>query len=372
MKRRQIFGPLLLAVGLMVAGCSSDKPVPTPLATFTPKLAVQSLWRQDLGKPPVGLQVVALGDRVVLASRDGEVVTLNAQTGAVLSRVDVHGKLSAAVGSDGLRSAVVTDDNELVVVDARRELWRVRLAARVVTAPLVAGERVFVQAVDRSVEAYDALDGRKLWSFSRPGEPLSLAHPGVLLAFKDTLLVGSGARLLSLDPLLGQVRGEVAVGQPRGTNEVERLADLAGPAARVGDTVCARSFQVAVSCVQPDRSTVLWTRPQAGYRGVAADQDYVFAADASDRLSAWKRAAGDIAWTSERMRHRGLSAPLATAQAVVFGDADGWLHFLSRDRGETLQRLPTDGSGITSAPVQVGSVLLVVTRRGGVHAFRAP
>jgi len=117
---------------------------------------------------------------------------------------------------------------------------------------------------------------------------------------------------------------------------------------------------------------VLWTRPQAGYRGVAADQDYVFAADASDRLSAWKRAAGDIAWTSERMRHRGLSAPLATAQAVVFGDADGWLHFLSRDRGETLQRLPTDGSGITSAPVQVGSVLLVVTRRGGVHAFRAP
>ena len=60
----------------------------------------------------------------------------------------------------------------------------------------------------------------------RPGDPLTLAQGGVIAAFKDTLLVGQGPRLAGLDPNDGDVRWEVAVGTPRGTNEVERLADL--------------------------------------------------------------------------------------------------------------------------------------------------
>jgi outer membrane protein assembly factor BamB len=55
---------------------------------------------------------------------------------------------------------------------------------------------------------------------------------------------------------------------------------------------------------------------------------------------------------------------------VVFGDFEGWLHFLSRERGETLLRLPTDGSGLAAPLVRVGTTLLAVTRAGGVHAFR--
>jgi outer membrane protein assembly factor BamB len=39
------------------------------------------------------------------------------------------------------------------------------------TAPLVAGERVFVMGVDRVVHAFDATDGKKLWVLQRPGMP---------------------------------------------------------------------------------------------------------------------------------------------------------------------------------------------------------
>jgi outer membrane protein assembly factor BamB len=33
-------------------------------------------------------------------------------------------------------------------------------------------------------------------------------------------------------------------------------------------------------------------------------------------------------------------------------------------------RLPTDGSGVVGAPVVSGTTLLVVTRAGGLYAFR--
>ena len=59
--------------------------------------------------------------------------------------------------------------------------------AQAYTAPLVAGERVFVLAADRSLAAYDAATGQRLWRQQRQGEPLVLRQPGVLMAVGDTL-----------------------------------------------------------------------------------------------------------------------------------------------------------------------------------------
>jgi outer membrane protein assembly factor BamB len=244
------------------------------------------------------------------------------------------------------------------------------LPSRVTTAPLVAGERVFVLAGDRSLHAYDALDGTKLWTVKRPSDPLTLSQGGVIAAFKDTLLAGQGPRLAGFDPMNGELRWEVTVGNPRGTNEVEQLADLVAPVGRIGDLVCVRSFQASVGCVNAERGALAWTKTVGGNEGVAADDQLVFGADASDRITAWKTGSGEVAWQSEKLLYRGLGAPLTTPRAVVFGDGEGVVHFLSRDKGDTLLRLTTDGSPIAAAPVVSGPTMLVVTRNGGLYAFR--
>ena len=68
--------------------------------------------------------------------------------------------------------AVVTRENEVVVLEAGRVLWRKPLPSAVLAAPLVAGERVFALTVDRQVIAFDALDGRRLC-----GTCVDLANP---------------------------------------------------------------------------------------------------------------------------------------------------------------------------------------------------
>jgi outer membrane protein assembly factor BamB len=359
----------------LLAGCTlfnfgPDKPKPTELEPLTPQLAGRVVWNQRVGGVEFPLSVAVSPGVFTVAGNDGNVMALEADTGRELWRANVDARLAAGVGSDGRFAAVVTRDGELVTVEAGRVLWRKRLNLRVTTAPLVAGERVFVLAGDRSVHAFDALDGGRLWSAERPSDPLTLAQGGVIAAFKDTLLAGQGPRLAGFDPRNGEVRWEVAVGSPRGTNEVERLADIVAPPARVGDVVCVRSFQAAVGCVNAERGTLAWTKPVGGTDGVAADDQFVFGADASDRLTAWKATNGEVAWQSEKFLHRGLVAPLATPKAVVFGDSQGVVHFLSRDKGDTLLRLTTDGSPIAAAPVVSGSTMLVVTRNGGLYAMR--
>jgi outer membrane assembly lipoprotein YfgL len=357
-----------LLVGL--AACSSDKPKPTPLQTFTPKIAAKSVWNTSIGS--IGYPMVATVRNGVLfvASGSGEVRALQIESGAEVWRASAGSAIAAGVGSDGRYTSVVTRGNEVVTFDAGREVWRKRVPSSVVTPPLVAGERVFVMGVDRAVHAFDAVDGRRLWSLSRPGDALTLAQAGVLSAFRNTLLVGQGQRLAGVDPLRGTVQWEVPLAAPRGTNEVERLADLLGPVARVGDRVCARAFQSAVGCADAAKGTVLWSRTVGGIQAVGADAEQVFGADASDRITAWRADSGDVAWTNEKMLYRGLSGALAVGPSVVFGDSEGYVHFLATATGEAQLRLPTDGKAVIGTPVLSGTTLVVTTKSGGVYAFR--
>lgn len=368
---RRLAAPAALLSLLVLAACgSSSKVKPAVLEPLTPQIAGRQVWSQRLDAVSFPLSVALQGGRFHVAGDDGTVMALDAATGREVWRGNAGAKLSAGVGSDGRFSAVVTRDSELVVFEEASVRWRAKLDSRVATAPLVAGERVFVVGVDRVVHAFDAVDGRRLWQLKRPGDPLTLSQAGVLSAFQDTLLVGQGARLVGVDPTRGTVRWEAAVTTPRGTNEVERLADLVGPPSRVGNVFCVRAFQAAVGCVDAERGTLRWSQNGGGVQAVGGDADFVIGADGSDRITARRRAAGDIAWTSERLLNHGLSAPAVMAKTVVFGALDGTLHFLSRDTGQAQLRLPTDGSPVVGAPVLSDNTLLVVTRKGSVMAFR--
>jgi outer membrane assembly lipoprotein YfgL len=362
---------LALGSAALLAGCSSDKPKPAPLESITPQIAGRQVWSaQADGGLPFTLMPAVAGDTFVVAGGDGRVKALAAADGRELWSGSADARLSAGVGSDGRYAAVVTRDNELAVFDGGRPTWRTRLNALTSTAPLVAGERVFVLSVDRSVQAYDVVDGRYLWALQRPGEALTLSQPSVIAAFKDTLLAAQGHRLTGIDPTRGTVRWEAPLANPRGTNEVERVADLVGPAVRAGDRVCARAFQAAVGCVDAQRGAVVWTRNIGGAQAIGGDAELVVGADASGRITAWRGASGDLAWTAEQLLNRGLSGLLVVGRTVVVGDFEGQVHFLDRADGKTLLRLPTDGSQVVGTPVVAGTTILVTTARGGLFAFR--
>lgn len=356
-----------------LAACGSSKPEPAPLESLDAKSATVRAtiaWSTRVGEVQPTAALAVAGGRVALSSADGNLLVLDVANGREAWRAQIKGNVSAAAGFDGRYAAVVTDANELQVFDQGKLLWQERQPGRVMTAPVVAGERVFLQAVDRSVRAYDVLDGRWLWAYQRPGaEPLALGSRLVIQPFRDTLLVGQGSRLVGLDPLKGTARFDVNVGTPRGSNEVERLADLVGPMARVDDEACVRVFQFSVACLELNRGSVRWSRPQAGTQAVAADLRTVVGADGTDRLTAWKAENGDFLWRVDRFIHRRLGVPVIWGERIVVGDAEGYVHILSKADGRTLARVELD-SAVVAPPVISGDLLLVLTRKGTVSALR--
>jgi outer membrane assembly lipoprotein YfgL len=355
-----------------LAACSSgpQRPSPADLPPSPNLIGVRQAWNTSIAEVTSPIDVKVVGQTVALASADGTISVLDTRTGERLWQASAGDALAAGVGYDGRLAAIMTRNNELVVVEAGRELWRQRLTAPSFTSPMVAGSRVFVLGSDRAVTAFDGQTGRKIWTQQRPGEALVLRQAGVLLAVGDTLVAGLSGKLVGLNPLTGSVRWEAAIASPRGTNDVERLVDLVAPASRQGGVVCARAFQTSVGCVDAVRGSVVWTKPAAGSIGLNGDEKLVIGVESDGTLAAWKRSNGERAWTVEQLRYRNLTAPLVVGRSVVLGEDNGTLHFLSIDDGSVQTRVGTDGSAIESAPVLAGNTLIAVTRRGGVFGFR--
>ena len=202
----------MASVCAVLAACSSTptRPKPTEISSVPVMQDVRAGWTANIGKVDFSLVVSARDDRIALANGQGVVAVLDANTGKDVWRLKLDQAISAGVGSDGQQLAVVTRNNELVTLQDGKVQWRKTLPAQSFTAPLVAGARVFVLTADRSVIAFDGATGRQLWTQQRPGEPLVLKQAGVLLAFKNTLLVGLSGRLAGLDPNTGVAMYESA------------------------------------------------------------------------------------------------------------------------------------------------------------------
>ena len=358
-----------LAVAL-VGACATDKPKPEAYEANPARLAIKEVWRVSVGATALPLEMRVVGEQLWVASTQGDVVGINASTGAVTARAASGTTLSAGVGADKEFMSVVTRENQVITLREQKELWRQKLPSLVLTPPLVAGARVFVLAADRTVYAFDALNGRKLWSQQRPGDALLLGQPSVLMAVGDTLVVAQGGRLLGLNPQNGSARWDTVIANGRGVNEVERLADLVSGVSRVGESVCLRAFQYAVGCVDGRTGRLQWTKLASGATGLGGNSDLIVGAESDGKVIAWRRVDGDKLWTHEKLRFRGLTGASLAGEAVALGDTEGNVHFLSPADGTLLQRLSLDGSPIVSAPVWVGSTWVVLTQRGNVFGLR--
>ena len=369
---RPLAAAFFIVVGTaLVSGCASgtNKPKPAELASNPNLLGVRLAWTVKLGKVTFPLDVRATGQTLTVATSDGTVSSLDPLTGREVWRVNIGSEIAAGVGGDGRYFSVITTNNELVALDAGRELWRQSLPAQGFTPPLVAGGRIFVLTADRTVSAFELQSGRKLWVQRRPGESLVLRQSGVLTSAGETVVSGIAGRLIGLDPLNGSIRWESAIATPRGTNDIERLVDLVGPHSRSGDVLCARAFQATVGCVDLGRGSLMWSKTSSGTVGLDGDEKLIFGVESDGQLTASQRNDGERVWSTQYLRYRNLTAPLLLGRSIVVGDESGLVHFMSRENGSLLTRVSTDGSGVAVKPVMAGGTLVVVTRAGGVFGF---
>ena len=362
---------------LVLTACSSTKDErrePTPLTEFKPVLNVQQAWKSSVGKAGRYLfSPVAFGNAVYAAGANGSVAKIDAQTGKDIWRIKVGSDLSAGVGTDGTLTAVGALKGEVYVLGQDGKLlWKNTAPGEIISPPLVGNGYVIVRTVDGQITAFNAQTGEQKWVYRNRAVPLNLrVSSGMTFAGDAAVLAGfPGGGFAAINLQTGDSFWETPVSYPKGVTEVERINDVTGPPTLVGAETCAVTFQGQIGCFDANSGRPLWEKPFSSTTGVAQDENTVVGGDDWSVVNAFDATNGNPVWTNEKLKNREVSVPFLLGHAAVMGDYQGFVHFLSRDDGTFVARMPTDGSPITAAPVLAGDTLVVQTHDGDLYGFR--
>jgi outer membrane protein assembly factor BamB len=375
---------VLAAVAIAAAGCSTYNPLkavgiisdppnpPTPLTAITETVKPRAAWTASVGKSQGFRLVPVLQEgRVYAVSADGTFTVLDATNGRAISTAQTQERFSGGLGFGDGRLLGGTMKGEVVALDmAGKVEWKSAVAGEVIAPPAASRDVVVVRTSDGRIFGLGAADGKRRWVFQRPSPSLLLrTEAGVLAEGRDVVAGYPNGKLVALDIEDGKLTWEATVATPRGSTELERIADVAGLPLIDGNTICAVAYQGKIACFDIQSRNVVWSRDLSSSRSLASDAKNIYAVDDDGRVHALDKKAGASLWTQDKLKYRKLTSPAVVNGYVVVGDGFGYLHLLSPEDGRLVGRLATDGSPVLDlVPAKDG--VLVQTEKGTVALVR--
>ncbi len=373
---------LVVAATLAISGCGlfkdkkDEELKPAELTKFEEKVRVKRLWSTNLGKQSdflrVALRPAGDGERLYAASIDGNVLALDPENGKVIWRTKLGIELTAGPGVGADSVAVMAADGYLIVLEASTgaERWRTDIDGESLAFPVIDDDMVVVQTIDNRLRAVSVFDGSPRWTIEQATPPLTLRGSATPLVNGSSIVAGfDNGRIMSVDAESGDVNWESMLSPPSGRSDLERLSDVDGQMALVGQDIYAAGYQGTLASVAAESGQVLWQQEISTFVGVAADWNNLYTTDENGEVIALVRMSGTEAWRQDALLRRWPTLPVPFHTTVVTGDFEGYLHFLSNVDGEVVGRVRLGKKAISSDPLVVANRLYVQSDSGSLHAF---
>jgi outer membrane protein assembly factor BamB len=378
---------LLLGIAAaLIAGCGlfggkDDELPPKELIKFKATLPLKKVWSAKLGKGSeflrVSLTPAGDGSRVYAASRNGVVSAFDPDTGRRLWRVELDLELSAGPGAGEDHVVVTSGDGYVVCLGASdgRELWRKSVNGESLARPLISNGSVVVQTIDGKLQALSLFSGAEQWSIEQSAPRLTLRGTSSPVIVGSTVVAGfDNGRLVGTNLGSGVTQWEAMLSPPSGRSDLERLTDVDGSLAAVGQDVYAAGYHGRVASVASESGQILWARDISTHVGVALDFANVYTVDESGELIALLRRNGSEVWRQDALLRREPTSPVAFDNAVAIGDFEGYVHLFSNIDGRPVARVRVGKGMLSGAPVVIDNRLYLQSESGvlEVYAVRRP
>jgi outer membrane protein assembly factor BamB len=374
-------GSLIVAASLVAAcgifGDKDDKDLePMELVNFKQTLKIRKVWSAKVGGDAeflrLGLQPAGDGSRIYAASRDGNVIAFDPENGRQIWRNKLDIELTAGPGVGEGRVVVASKDGYAIALDAATgaEQWRAEVEGESLARPLIKNDTVILQTIDNRLEALSLFNGRQRWTLVQNAPALTMRGSASPTVVGQTVIAGfDSGRIVAVDLNTGTIAWESLLSPPKGRSDLDRLSDIDGSFAAVGQDVYAAGYQGRLASLASESGQVLWNREVSSFSGVSADWNSVYTVRDDGEIVALKRSNGSEIWRNASLLRRELTLPVPFNTTVVVGDLEGYLHFFNNIDGEPVARLRLSGKAITAAPLVVANRLYVQGDGGEIAAY---
>jgi outer membrane protein assembly factor BamB len=372
---------LALSAAFLLSGCGlfgddDEELEPAELIDFETKVPIKRAWKTKIGADAdflrVALRPMGDGNRVYAASVNGNVVALDAERGKQVWRNKLDIDLSSGPGVGEGLVVVVSADGYVVALaaDDGTERWRAYISGESLATPLVHEEWVVVQAVDNKLTALSVFDGSERWTVEQSTPALTMRGSTSPMQVGQTVVTGfDNGRVMAINLSTGDVEWDSMLAPPSGRSDLDRLSDIDGDIAVVGQDIYASGYQGRIASLAAESGQVLWARELSTYEGVSADWNSVYSTLDNGELVALNRNSGTEIWRQNALLRREPTVPVSFRTTVAVGDLDGYLHFFSNVDGEPVARVRAGKSAIVSTPLVMADRLFVQSDDGSVSAW---
>ena len=369
---------------------------PAELKKMTNTIAVKRLWSTGVGSGEGKLWLrqkpALIANKVIVVDDAGRVLALDASSGKTLweskalemkssgSRLLFWRKHSTETGltsSAGVGGGLVIvggRNGEVIALDAETgsKKWNTKISSEVISAPLVADDRIIVRGGDGRVFGFDIADGTRKWVFDRALPSLSVRGNGSPVLGTGVVYVGYEDGTVVMLRIADGLQGwEQAVADPDGRTELDRAADVDGEIQVGGDAVFATSFHGQSMALSLNNGRPVWTRDIGSYGGLAMNDTLVIVSDKQGVVHGLSRTDGSGVWKQEGLQRRMLTTPVIQGNYAVVGDLEGYLHWMKLDTGEIVARVRVQNAFLRGTPViSSEAVLYALTTEGEIAAYK--
>ncbi len=349
---------------------------PAKLLKFKSTVEIKLLWTANLGGDAeflrLALRPAGDGRRIYAASQDGNVTAFDPVSGKRLWRTELDLELSAGPGVGEGLVVVASTDGLIISLDAAdgSERWRVNIHGESLARPLIAGGAIIVQTVDNRLRALQAFDGSERWEVKESMPALTMRGSTAPIVSGSNVVAGfDNGYVIAVDMDSGDIAWRSFLAPPSGRSDLERLSDIDGAMAVVGQDIYAAGYQGRIASIAAESGQVLWSVEISSQVGVTADWTSLYTIQDTGVLIAMARRNGVEAWRQEALLRREPTLPVPFHTTVAVGDLDGYVHFFSNLDGAPVARVRLGSKAITSNPLVVADRLYVQSDSGAIAAY---
>src|ERR1700733_8032680 len=375
--------PLSFAALLIAAGCSKDKDVEPPatlVKDFKSTLPVKKLWSEGVGggkkqiKLRLGLGPAIDNGLVFAASHKGEVVAVALDTGRNVWVKKLKVPISAGPAAGSGIVVAGSSKGAVIALDGAtgRQLWRSQINSELLSSPAISENVVVLRSVDGRLHGLETRTGKQLWSVEQQVPRLSLRGTAIPIVAKEIAISGfDNGKVMAVSLTTGDTIWDTALAAPHGRTELDRLVDIDSAVRVVGENVFAAGFQGRTAMLALDSGQLWWSHDMSSYRGLAVDADNLYVTQSDGTVVAMRQRDGSELWRNDKIKRRGLSAPIVTSTAIAVADFQGYLHWLDKNTGVLVARQRVAKQRVSNPPAGDGETVVVLTDGGPLAAYRA-
>ncbi|MEO0367452.1 MAG: outer membrane protein assembly factor BamB [Pseudomonadota bacterium] len=377
--------PILLIVFAMLGACgekakdtdffgAEEKPRKPKVSNQT---SLDSNWRIGVGEGTgaggIVISPALLGANIYAAAVNGRIVKADAQTGRVVW--DTRLKKKTITGGVGVGGGLVLVGTSQGVVHALNqsdgaEAWNTKLDSEILASPVIEDDVVIARSGDGKVYGLAAYDGEILWTISRQLPRLTLRGDSEPLVLNGAAIAGfADGTLAAVEAKTGRALWDFPISFPRGTNEIDRLADIDTKPLLVGDFIYVSSYQEIMHALNIKQQGIAWSTSVSSYHPIAFDSAYLYLSDRHGVVHKIDRTDGAKVWSQDALRLFTTSAPIAVGPYVLISDGDGSIYTMRKRDGQLVGKHGLGAKTIVGEPIVDSDTIYFIDSDGTLRSL---